>query len=99
MKTGEYEFAGILQKRGRWNPQWKSRAFAIRKSAIDYFRCDNNKTQQIGSIPFDSLMVFEKNQVATAVPKKIDCLSYVLNEGHIIYKQKMKKNVINGYKK
>jgi serine/threonine protein kinase len=70
MKTGEYEFAGILQKRGRWNPQWKSRAFAIRKSAIDYFRCDNNKTQQIGSLPFDSLMVFEKNQVATAVPKK-----------------------------
>ena len=59
-----------MQKRGRWNPQWKSRAFAIRKSAIDYFRCDNNKTQQIGSLPFDSLMVFEKNQVATAVPKK-----------------------------
>ena len=71
MKTGEYGYAGILFKRGRWNPQWKCRAFAIRKSAIDYFRYDKTKSQQIGSLPFDSLMVFDKNKVATTVPNKI----------------------------
>jgi serine/threonine protein kinase len=71
MKTGEYGYAGILFKRGRWNPQWKCRAFAIRKSAIDYFRYNKTKSQQIGSLPFDSLMVFDKNKVATTVPNKI----------------------------
>ena len=70
MKTGEYSFAGILNKRGRWNPQWKSRAFAIRKSAIDYFRYSDVKTQQIGSLPFDSLMVFEEHNVALPIPNK-----------------------------
>ena len=54
------QFEGPLEKRGYWNPAWKSRYFVLsRQGMLSYFAAENDKSspEPLGSFPVRSAIV------------------------------------------
>jgi hypothetical protein len=59
-----FQFEGPLEKRGYWNPSWKSRYFVLSKQgSLSYFAAESEKSspEPLGTVPM-------RNAVITSIP-------------------------------
>ena len=64
LNSGEVQFEGPLEKRGYWNPAWKSRYFVLsRQGVLSYFatKSDKNSPEPLGSFTV-------RNAIITCIP-------------------------------